>query len=46
MDHDGLAGKSTATDQYPTEQQGISNNQVTANGNSCGGFSRRGVSPR
>jgi hypothetical protein len=23
--HDGLVGKSTATDEYPTEQQGISN---------------------
>jgi hypothetical protein len=31
--HDGLPGKSTATDEYPTEQQGISNFQVNGNVN-------------
>jgi hypothetical protein len=31
--HDGLPGKSTSTDEYPTEQQGISNFQVNVNVN-------------
>jgi hypothetical protein len=34
--HDGLPGKLTATDQYPTEQRGVSNIQVNGNANMSG----------